>query len=63
MSQINKNWMPNLSLWKFYFEGLHIVIIKKFKLQKMCIKVDNGSNISNTSFELFDLENVQYQPE
>jgi hypothetical protein len=26
----------------------------------MCIKVHNGSNISNTSFELFDLENVQY---
>jgi hypothetical protein len=28
----------------------------------MCIKVHNDSNISNTSFELFDLENVQYQP-
>jgi hypothetical protein len=26
----------------------------------MCI---NESNISNTSFELFDLKNVQYQPE
>jgi hypothetical protein len=25
----------------------------------MCIKVHNGPNISNTSFELFDLENVQ----
>ncbi len=22
----------------------------------MCIKVHNGSNVSNTSFELFDLE-------
>jgi hypothetical protein len=29
----------------------------------MCIKVHNGSNISNTSFELFNLENVQYQLE
>ncbi len=29
----------------------------------MCIKVDNGSNINNTSFELFDLENVKYQLE
>jgi hypothetical protein len=28
----------------------------------MYIKVNNGSNITNTSFELFDLENVQYQP-
>jgi hypothetical protein len=28
----------------------------------MCFKVHNGSNISNTSFELFDLENVQYHP-
>ncbi len=29
----------------------------------MCIKVHNDSNISNTSFELFDFKNVQYQPE
>jgi hypothetical protein len=29
----------------------------------MCIKVHNDSNINNTSFELFDLENVQYQLE
>jgi hypothetical protein len=29
----------------------------------MCMKVHNGSNISSTSFELFDLENVQYQLE
>jgi len=29
----------------------------------MCTKVHNGSNISSTSFELFDLENVQYQLE
>jgi hypothetical protein len=43
---------------KLTFEGLHIVIIQKFKFQKMCIKVHNGSNISNTSFELFDLKNV-----
>jgi hypothetical protein len=43
---------------KLTFEGLHIVIIKKLKLQKMCIKVHNGSNINNTSSELFDLENV-----
>jgi hypothetical protein len=28
----------------------------------MCIKVHNGSNISHTSFELLDLEYVQYQP-
>jgi hypothetical protein len=48
---------------KFIFEALHIAIIKKFKFQKMCIKVDNGSNINNTSFELFDLENVKYQLE
>jgi hypothetical protein len=27
---------------------------------QMCIKVHNGSNINNTSFELFDLKNVQY---
>ncbi len=27
------------------------------------MKVHNGSNISSTSFELFDLENVQYQLE
>jgi hypothetical protein len=47
---------------KLIFEGLHIVIIEKFKFQKICIKVHNGSNISDTSFELFDLENVQYQP-
>jgi hypothetical protein len=39
---------------KFTFEGLHIVIIQKFKFQKMCIKVHNGSNISNMTFELFD---------
>jgi len=45
---------------KFTFEGLHIVIIQKFEFQKMCIKVHNGLNISNTLFELFDLENVQY---
>jgi hypothetical protein len=29
----------------------------------MCFKVHNGLNISNTSFELFDLKNVQYQLE
>jgi hypothetical protein len=46
-----------------FFEGLHIIIIPKFKFQKMCTKVHNGSNIHNTSFELFDLENVQYQLE
>ncbi len=50
--------MPNLGLGKFTFEGLHIVIIKKFRFQKMCINVHNGSNISSTSFEIFDLENV-----
>ncbi len=27
----------------------------------MFIKMHNGSNINNTSFELFDLENVQYK--
>jgi cytochrome c peroxidase len=48
---------------KLILEGLHIVIIQTFKFQKMCIKVHNGSNISDTSFELFDLENVQDQPE
>jgi hypothetical protein len=48
---------------KNIFEGFHIVIIYKFKFQKMCIKVHNGSNINNTSFELFDLQNVQYQLE
>jgi hypothetical protein len=58
----NMFWMPNLNNGKLIFEGLHIVIIQKFKFQKRCIKVHNGSNISNTSFELFDLENVQYQP-
>jgi hypothetical protein len=45
---------------KFTFEGLCILIIQKFKFQKMCMKMHNGSNISNTSFELFDLKNVQY---
>jgi hypothetical protein len=45
---------------KLIFERLHIVIIQKFKFRKMCIKVHNGLNISNTSFELFNLENVQY---
>jgi hypothetical protein len=29
----------------------------------MYIKVHKGSNISNTSFELFDFGNVQYQLE
>jgi len=52
--------MSNLGFGKFTFEGFHIIIIQKFKFQKMCIKVHNGSNITNTSFELFDLENVQY---
>jgi hypothetical protein len=47
---------------KFTFEGLPIVIIQKFKFQKMCIKVHNGSNNNNTSFELLDWENGQYQP-
>jgi hypothetical protein len=46
--------------WKLIFEGLHIVIIQKIEFQKMCIKVHNGSNISDTPFELFDLEIVQY---
>jgi hypothetical protein len=32
---------------KITFEGLHVVIIQKFKFQKMCIKVHNSSNISN----------------
>jgi hypothetical protein len=61
-SIISKNmfWMPNLSLWKTYFEGFYIVIIQKSKFQNIYIKVHNGSNISNTSFELFDLKNVQY---
>jgi hypothetical protein len=54
-------WVPYQVYGKFTFEGLHIVKIQKFKFQKMCIKVHNGSNINNTSFELFDLENVQYQ--
>jgi len=27
----------------------------------MNIKVHNGLNINNTSFELFDFQNVQYQ--
>jgi hypothetical protein len=45
---------------KLTFEGLHIIIIQKFKFQKMSIKVHNDSNINNTSFELFDLENMQY---
>jgi hypothetical protein len=31
---------------KLTFEGLHIVIIQKFKFQKMCIKGHNGSNIN-----------------
>jgi hypothetical protein len=52
--------MPNQNYGKLTFEGLHIVIIQKI-FQKICIKVHNGLNISNTSFELFDLENVQYQ--
>jgi hypothetical protein len=50
-------FMENLT-----FENLHIIIIQKFKFQKMCIKLHNGSSINNISFELFDLENVQYQP-
>jgi hypothetical protein len=45
---------------KLTFEGFHIILIQKFKFQKKCFKVHNGSNISNTSFELFILENVQY---
>jgi hypothetical protein len=32
-------WMPNMSLWKTFFEGLCIIIIQKFKFQKMCIMV------------------------
>jgi hypothetical protein len=46
---------------KITFERLHIIVIQKFKFQKICIKVHNGSNINNTSFKLFDLENAQYQ--
>jgi len=48
---------------KFTFEGLHIIMIQNFKIQKIFIKVDNGSNISTTLIKLFDLENVQYQLE
>jgi hypothetical protein len=48
---------------KFEFMLLKgFTLIQKFKFQKMYINVHNGLNISNTSFELFDLENVQYQP-
>jgi hypothetical protein len=28
----------------------------------MCIYMHDGSHINNLSFELFDLENVSYQP-
>jgi hypothetical protein len=43
-------------------KGFTFLRIQKLKFQKMCI-LHNGSNISNTSFELFDLKNVQYQLE
>jgi hypothetical protein len=46
--------------WKLNFEGLRIIIIQKFKIQKVWIKVHNGSSINNTSLKLFDLEIVQY---
>jgi hypothetical protein len=45
---------------KLTFEGFHIIIIQKFKFQKMCFKVHNGSNINNTSFELFDLKKCNF---
>lgn len=35
--------------------------IKKIKFHKICIKVHDDSNINNTFFVLFDLENVEYQ--
>jgi hypothetical protein len=53
-------WMPNLSLWKIYFWKASHCHDPKIQIQKMCIKVHNGSNINNTSFELFNFENVQY---
>jgi hypothetical protein len=64
-SIISKNMfcMPNLSLWNIYVLRVLHCQNPKIQIQKMCIKVHNGSNISNTSFELFDLENVQYQLE
>jgi hypothetical protein len=45
---ISKNmfWMPNLSLWKTYFWGASLCLFQNFKFQKMCIKVQNGSNIN-----------------
>jgi hypothetical protein len=54
--------MSNLSLWKTYCRTASHCHNPKIQILKMCIKVHNGSNINNTSFELFDLENVQYQP-
>jgi hypothetical protein len=44
---------------KYVLKG--IIIIQKFKFQKLCIKVHDTSNINNTWFEMFDLENVPYQ--
>jgi hypothetical protein len=37
------------------------IIIQILKFQKNCIKVHDTSNINNTIFEMFDLENVAYQ--
>jgi hypothetical protein len=50
----------NFELWKITFEGLHIIIIQKFKFQKMYTKIHCNLNINNISFELFYLENVLY---
>jgi hypothetical protein len=59
---MHSNFQHFMASFQPTFEGLYIVIIQKFKFQKMCIKVHNDLNIINTSFELFDLEIVQYQP-
>jgi hypothetical protein len=48
---------------KSYFWKIHIIMIqKKSKFQKMCIKVHDASNIKNTWFEMFDLAKIQHEP-
>jgi hypothetical protein len=54
ISKENLNTKFNIVICKW----LYNIKIKKFKFHKMCIKVHDDSNINNTSFVLFDSENV-----
>jgi len=46
---ISKNmfWALDMSVWKNIFEKLDIVIIQKFKFQKMNIKMHDGSTLKH----------------